>query len=566
MNSLIILIVSTVWIVFAYFWYGKRKIQNNLVAPLDKKQTPANSKQDNIDYYPAARMVLFGHHFSSIAGAGPIVGPIIAVAAFGWGPSVLWLLLGGVFIGGVHDYLSLMISERNDGCSIPDTADKYVSSRARILFLVFVWFTIVLVAAVFAAFAARAMLNHPEIVLPTFLLIPLAIIFGIINKKQIIPLSINTIIAILGLIFLIWLGYKFPISIVIKKDILILGLEISGVKALYMFWFTLLMIYGFAASITPVWILLQPRDYISSWVLIIGVIIVFVGIFFTHPTMSAPVFTSFVDSQQGPLFPFLFIIIACGAVSGFHSIVAGGTSSKQLKKEKDGLPIAYGAMLSETLIGIISVIIAGGAIVWVGVNNLGDLLSNGTPLDVYGNGFGLLTSFLFGNKLGVLVGIMIVNIFIMTSLDTSVRLARFLTGEMVGNKFKFIKKNKIILTIIPIIPAFLLGISGEWKRLWPVFGSANQLVAALVLIIITAYLFTKGKTIKYTLWAAIFMLIITISALILLAKKYLLCEKPNFILGILSVFLVILAIFMVIEGVKLIIKNIEKKRGFENGV
>jgi carbon starvation protein len=552
MNSLIILLVAVVWIVLGYHWYGRRKIQHKLMAPLDKAPTPANTRRDGMDYSPAPMLVLFGHHFSSIAGAGPIVGPIIAVAAFGWGPSVLWLLLGGLFIGAVHDYLSLMISVRSGGSSIPDTADQYVSGRARLLFLVFVWLALILVIAVFAAFAAQIMVSKPEIVIPTFFLIPLAILFGLLLKRGSLPLSVNTVIAIAGLVLLIWLGYLFPISFSIKGPILLLGIKLSAAQLVTSIWFILLMIYAVAASITPVWILLQPRDYISSWVLIIGVLLGLIGVVVTHPTMQAPFMTSFINTKQGPMFPFLFIIIACGAVSGFHSIVAGGTTSKQLKKEKHALPVSYGAMLAETLIGIISVIIAGGAIAWVGTKGLHGLLDSGSPLGVYGAGFGKLTAFIFGDKIGALIGVTIINIFIMTTLDTSVRLTRFLTGEMMGKRLPRLRKNKLWVTLIPVIPAFLLGISGKWKTIWPVFGSANQLVAALVLIIITAYLYSKGKAVRYTIWATVFMLITTVTALALLAKKFLLSSSPNPVLGLLSIILIVLAILMVAEGIKFI--------------
>lgn len=552
MNSLIILLVALVWILSGYYWYGRRKIQNKLMAPLDKEPTPAHSLNDGMDYSPAPMLVLFGHHFSSIAGAGPIVGPIIAVAAFGWGPSIFWLLIGGLFIGAVHDYLSLMISVRSGGSSIPDTADKYVSPRARLLFLLFVWLALILVIAVFAAFAAQIMFSKPEVVIPTILLIPLSILFGILLKKSSLPLAINTVMALAGLVLLIWLGYLFPISFSVSGTVVFLGIELSATQLVFGIWFLVLMIYAVAASITPVWILLQPRDYISSWVLIIGVILALAGVVVSHPPMQAPFITSFMNEKQGTMFPFLFIIIACGAVSGFHSIVAGGTTSKQLKREKHALPVSFGAMLAETLIGTISVIIAGGAIAWAGSTGLHGLLNSGTPLGVYGAGFGKLTAFLFGNKLGGLIGITIINIFIMTTLDTSVRLTRFLTGEMIGPRFPALKDNKFVLTLIPVIPALLLGISGKWKAIWPVFGSANQLVAALALIIITAYLYSKGKTIKYTIWATLFMLITTVTALALLARKFLFAQRPNFVLGILAIILIGLAVLMVAEGLKFI--------------
>jgi carbon starvation protein len=539
MNSIYILVFSLLWVVVAYFWYGNGVIKKRLIDPVDENPTPSHAMNDGVDFYPAPSIVLFGHHFSSIAGAGPIVGPITAVVFFGWGPAAIWLLVAGVFIGAVHDYLSLMISVRHQGVSIPDNAEKYVSKRAKFLFLVFVWLTIVLVIAVFGNMAAVALIKKAELVIPTFALIPLAMLFGVINKNRWLPLWANTIIAIAGLIFLIWLGFKFPITV---------GTE----KTAYQIWFTLLMIYGVVASVTPVWILLQPRDYISSWVLIIGITLAFIGIFVVHPDMNAPfiIEETFKDSAQGPLVPFLFIIIACGAVSGFHSIIASGTTSKQLDKEKDAMFVGFGGMLMETIIGIVCVIIAGAALTWgTGDGQLQNIFKSGGPLTVYGKGFGRLTSFIFNSEVGPVIGVTIVNVFIMTTLDTSVRLARFLTNEMIGDKLPAKLQNKYFYTIVAIIPAFLLGITDSWASVWPLFGAANQLVAALVFIILTAYFYSKNKPIRYTLWATIFMLAMTIFALCWMIWKYFV-TAPNYFLGTVAVVLVVLAVLMIIEGCK----------------
>ena len=539
MNSIYILVFSLLWVVVAYFWYGNGIIKKKLIDPVDENPTPSHAMNDGVDFYPAPSIVLFGHHFSSIAGAGPIVGPITAVVFFGWGPAAIWLLVAGVFIGAVHDYLSLMISVRHQGVSIPDNAEKYVSKRAKFLFLVFVWLTIVLVISVFANMATVSLIKKAELVIPTFALIPLAMLFGVINKNRWLPLWANTIIAIAGLIFLIWLGFKFPITV---------GTE----KTAYQIWFTLLMIYGVVASVTPVWILLQPRDYISSWVLIIGITLAFIGIIVVHPDMNAPfiIEETFKDSAQGPLVPFLFIIIACGAVSGFHSIIASGTTSKQLDKEKDAMFVGFGGMLMETIIGIVCVIIAGAALTWgTGDGQLQNIFKSGGPLTVYGKGFGRLTSFIFNSEVGPVIGVTIVNVFIMTTLDTSVRLARFLTNEMIGDKLPAKLQNKYFYTVVAIIPAFLLGITDSWASVWPLFGAANQLVAALVFIILTAYLYSKNKPIRYTLWATVFMLAMTIFALCWMIWKYFV-TAPNYFLGSVAVVLVVLAVLMIIEGCK----------------
>ncbi len=556
MNGAILLLFATAWLVVAYLWYGKRTIQRRLMEPLDGEGTPAVARNDGVDFCPAHPMVLFGHHFSSIAGAGPIVGPIIAAAAFGWGPALLWPLLGGVFIGAVHDYLALMVSVRHGGTSIPDIADRYVSRRARMLFMIFVELALILVVAVFAAITAKMFVTTPEIVIPTFGAIPIAMLFGLFQYRWSGvggSLWLRTILAFGALVGLIYLGFLVPLSLSVNAD------------TAYLFWFVALMLYAYGASILPVWILLQPRDYISSWVLIAGTLLALIGILVTMPDMSLslsgdlasvageklPFFFRWSDPEAGPLVPFLFIVIACGAISGFHSIIAGGTTSKQLAKEKDALLVSFGAMLTESLIAVIAVIAAAGALFWVGEGSLTAVMKSGSPIGVFGAGFGKFTEFLFGPKIGVLVGITMINIFVMTTLDTTVRLGRFLTVEMGGGAFPILKRNRHLATLVPIVPAFLLGVSGGWKTVWPVFGAANQLVGALVFIILTSYLYSRGKPIRYTLWATLFMLLTTIGALLLLAWGYFLGSPPQYVLGSISVALILLALLMAMEGVKL---------------
>lgn len=558
MNGAILLLLSAAWLVAAYVWYGKKTIQRRLMEPLDGEGTPAVVRNDGVDFCPAHPMVLFGHHFSSIAGAGPIVGPIIAAAAFGWGPALLWPLLGGVFIGAVHDYLSLMLSVRHGGTSIPDIADRYVSRRARLLFMIFVELALILVVTVFAAITAKMFVTTPEIVIPTFGAIPVAMFFGLTQYRirECAALWLRTLFAFGALVGLIYLGFLVPLALPMSAD------------TAYLLWFVALMLYAYGASILPVWLLLQPRDYISSWVLIAGTMLALVGIAVTMPEMSLsltgdltaaageklPFFFRWSDPEVGPIVPFLFIIIACGAVSGFHSIIAGGTTSKQLSREKDALFVSFGAMLTESLIAVIAVIAAAGALFWVGEGSLTAVMKGGSPIGVFGAGFGKFTEFLFGPKIGALVGITMINIFVMTTLDTTVRLGRFLTVEMAGDAFPVLKRNRHLATLIPIIPAFLLGVSGGWKAIWPVFGAANQLVGALVFIILTSYLYSRGKPIRYTLWATLFMLAMTVGALLLLAYGYFLGEKHQYMLGVISIVLVALAVMMAAEGAKLIFR------------
>lgn len=311
MNALIILLFGIVWLVFAYFWYGnviKRKLGFN-----DSLETPATRINDRKDFVPAKTPILFGHHFSSIAGAGPIIGPILAFAYFGWLPAILWILIGSVFIGAVQDYTTLMVSVRNDGKSIVEISNMVISKDARNLFGIFVWLTLILLQSVFIDLTAKTFVEMPEIVSPSIGIIPVAIAFGYFIYKKGSNTAISTVISLLFLFGLILLGDFFPI------------------KGTYDFWLNFLLIYCFFASVLPVWILLQPRDYLIMFLLIMGIILGVLGLVFSHPEINAPLYIDFT-SQKGPLFPILFITIACGAISGYHTTVASGTTSKQLNK------------------------------------------------------------------------------------------------------------------------------------------------------------------------------------------------------------------------------------------
>lgn len=537
MNSALLIIVAVVWYFIAYKWYGK-KIESKLVNPDDNQQTPAIALNDGVDFYPARPFVLFGHHFSSIAGAGPILGPVAAVAAFGWGGTMIWILLGTVFIGALHDYISLMVSVRFKGNSIPEIAQEVIGTRARNLFSVFVLITLILVAAVFGFVAANTLKSTPAVVLPTFGIIPVAMLFGYLVYKKGVSLSLGTVVALLSLFALIYLGYKFPIVAPFEG------------KGAFAFWFVLLMAYGLIASVLPVWVLLQPRDYICNWILMIGLGIGLIGTLITHPTLNAPAFTSFT-TKSGPMWPMMFIIVACGAISGFHSLVSSGTTSKQLVKESDGKFVGYGAMLMEGVLATLAVVCVAAGLFWkapTGMEQFGlfEILGNGGAIKAFGVGYGRLTEPLLG-VFGMLFGITMLKTFVMTTLDTTVRLGRFVASELIGPKIPALK-NRYVGSLFMIIPAFYLGYTGTYGIIWPMFGAANQLVAALALLVATAYLVGVKKPTKYTLYPAIFMLLTTFAALIFQGYNHFFGPKPNLILGITCIVLFVLAILVAGEA------------------
>lgn len=533
MNTLILLLFGIVWFIFAYYWYGNI-IKTKVLKSTNNNPTPAHTKQDGIDYVPTKPQILFGHHFSSIAGAGPIVGPIIAYSFFGWVPALIWVLVGSVFLGAVHDYTALVVSIRNGGISIVEVTEKTVSKNARTIFGVFVWLTLVLVQAVFADLTAKTLVEQPEIALPTIGLIFLASIFGTLVYKRGVKILLPTIISLVIIGIFISIG------------------EVAPIILPYDTWLIIIIIYSFVASILPVWILLQPRDYLSMYILILGLALALVGLIVSHPNITGPAFIAF-DSKIGPLFPMLFITIACGAISGFHSLVSSGTSAKQVNKESDAKPVAFGSMLTEGLLALIVILMISSVLIWDPNLTTGDKFSFQTLLKssanlTFGNALGrVLESLGIPMFLGTQFGILMLNAFILTTLDTSARLNRYIVQETLGSRFGGIFMNKYFATGISLVIAYLLCLGNGYKVLWPIFGTSNQLIGTLALFVISAYLFGVKSKKLYTLIPGYFMLIVTISALLYQAFwSYL--PSGSWTLFAISIILLIMAIIITIEA------------------
>ncbi len=558
MNSFFLGFVLILWLFLAYKIYGNF-IEKKVLKPDDYNLTPAHSLYDGIDYHPAKVPLLFGHHFSSIAGAGPIIGPLLGVLYFGWLGALLWVALGSVFIGAVHDYTSLMISVRNKGRSIADIAEKVIGRRARIIFSIFIWLALVLVISVFGVVTAQTLVSQPQIVIPTFGLIALAIIFGLLIYKKGLNVVIGTLLAMLFLAFLIYLGELFPLNLPSKF------LGISNISI----WFIILLFYCYVASTLPVWILLQPRDYLNMWILFAGLLLGYIGIIVSHPVINAPPFVSLL-SKEGPLWPMLFVLIACGAISGFHSLIAGGTTAKQLSKESKGKIIGYGAMLTEASLAGLVILIASSALIWdpsgtkasFGFHYLMKPLEQGGgggPIIAFAKGFGKVTSAIPGFSLGmgVFIGTLMLNGFVLTTLDTSTRLGRYIFGELT-EKRAFFFSNKWVATLITLGVASFLGLTESYKAIWPVFGASNQLVAGLALITVTGYLTGVKKPSKYTLIPTYFMLLTTISALLYQGYNFL--KKGAITLGSISFLLVFLAILIIYDAREILLSIRKDKK------
>jgi len=512
----------------------------------DRNPTPAHTLSDGIDYLPTHRLVLLGHHFSSIAGAGPVVGPIIAGLAFGWGPAVLWVILGCIFIGGVHDFSALVASIRHNARSIAEIAKVYVSPRAYRLLLSFTWFALIYVLIVFLDLTANTFKIDGGVATSSIIYIFLALGFGISLYRLRLPLKYATIFFV-SLVFLsIWLGQKIPLT-----NIPVLFGDKSKTWAIF------LLIYCFLASVLPVWILLQPRDYLCSYLLYASVAGGFLGIVFgslistgtARFSLNYPLFLAWNAENVGTLFPLLFVTVACGAISGFHSLVASGTTSKQLNKEKDARLIGYGAMLIEGLVAII-------ALVTVMVLTRDEELTKKAPLVVYATGMGkFLNVFGLPREFGFSFGLLALATFILTTLDTATRIARYIFQEFFNLRVKETRYFATAMTLILPTIFVLITLKDKqgnplpaWKVIWPVFGATNQLLAGLTLLVIAVWLKKKGgKNIFFILLPMIFMLGITLWALGQLIFQY------KFSLpGVLAVILFLLALVFVAEGVKIL--------------
>lgn len=530
MNSLVLIIGAIVIFFIAYVSYGGWLAKQWGVD--NKRKTPAYTKSDGVDYVPAKSPVLLGHHFSSIAGAGPITGPI-AAAIFGWVPVVLWVIIGSIFFGGVHDFGSLFASIRHDGKSIGEVIEINMGKTGKKLFAIFAWLTLLLVVAAFANIVANTFVTVPEAATASLLFVVLAIGFGFSVYRKGVSLAIGSVFGVILLFICIALGNMFPLHLSFNA------------------WISILLIYVFIASITPVWILLQPRDYLNSFLLYAMMIGAVLGLIITRPNLELAPVTSFNVNGQW-LFPMLFVTVACGAISGFHSLVGSGTSSKQLDKESDSKLIGYGSMLIEGVLAIVAIITAS----YIGADKLSDLLANGGPVNVFSDGIGnFMTSFGINFTVGKSFVALAVSAFALTTLDTATRLGRFIFQEFFqeqGAAKKHPLTNMYLATLITVSLSGLLAIT-DYTKIWPIFGSANQLLAALALMAVAVWLKKIGKNYKMFIIPMIFMFSVTLLALVFLIKSNL--ASGNMVLVIFPVLLFILALILAFKGYQIMSKT-----------
>ena len=570
MNGLVLLLIGIAVLLCGYIFYGRYLCKKWGVGETNEP-TPAHTMEDGIDYVPAKAPVLMGHHFSSIAGAGPITGPISA-AMFGWLPCMLWILVGGIFFGGVHDFGALFASVRHQGKSIGEIISANMSLRAKRLFIIFSYLTLILVVAAFASivagtFAAKyvdgqvdlaASATPASVAMVSLLFIVIAVAFGFMVYRRNAPMGVSTIAGVIAICLCMAIGMNWhPIYLSNTAWMWIVGLYIA------------------IASVTPVWILLQPRDYLSSFLLYAMLAIAAIGVVIAHPNMVDSTGAGLVAIGDGmnaagikqPIFPVLFTTIACGAISGFHSLVSSGTTSKQLDKETDAKPIAYGGMLLECVLAVITLVAIAYARQTGHTAGATDIFAGGVA--------GMASQIAGGNQslFNILYTLLVLtySAFCLTSLDTATRLARFMFQEfwIDGTKgetpenvtgLKKVMANPYIATGITVVLGILLGLNG-YAKIWALFGSANQLLAALGLLAVATWLGNVGKDNKMFLIPMAFMLCVTIASLLINSW-----QQFNVILAggadwgpyvqvVLGLMLVILAVVLAIEGVTTIAKQ-----------
>lgn len=534
MSAIIIAVFSGIGFFGAYILYS-RFISRNLFKLNNANITPAHRFRDDVDYVPTHKTVLFSHHFVTIAGLGPILGPAIAVI-WGWVPAFLWIFFGCIFIGAVHDFGALVLSVKHDGRSVGDIAKDMIGSRARLLFLFIVFFILALAMGVFALVISTLLgpNYHPEVVVPSGSLMLIAMIIGYLVYKRNINVGIATVIGLILMIIAVVAGVRFPVT---------------GISQAV--WIYILLIYAFFASSLPVWLLLQPRDYLNSFQLYLIMGLMYLGIFVAHPSIVAPAINHSATDLPS-LFPFIFIVIACGAVSGFHSLVSSGTTSKQLSRETQARPIGYGGMLIEGLLAVVAVLACSAGFksteAWHGHYSGWQAAKGlGPKLGAFITGAG---SFLSG--LGIpsaiaeaFVAIVVVG-FALTTLDSATRLLRY-NIEDIGRSLR-IKPlgNRFLASLLAVVSIGYFALMKAGTTLWELFGTTNQLLAGLCLILLSIYLYKHKRPTLYVIIPMVFMLIITVWAMIIKLNEF--WKTQSWSLFIIGGIVFVLAIWLVFEG------------------
>lgn len=561
MNTLVIVLIAAVCLLAGYVFYGRWLAKKWGIDPTAK--TPAYTHEDGEDYVPTDGWTVFAHQFSSIAGAGPVTGAIQA-AAFGWLPVLLWILLGGIFFGAVTDFGALYASVKNEGKSMGMLIEQYIGKTGRKLFLLFCWLFTLIVTAAFADMVSgtfngfvtdaatgavtKSTVNGAAGSI-SIMFIAFAVVFGLIQKKMKFTGWKEVVLGLVCMVACFVLGINFPI--IATRDT----------------WNYVTFAYIFFAAVLPMWLLMQPRDFMTTFMFIFMIAAAAIGLLVAHPTMNLPVYTGFHNEKLGDLFPILFVTVACGAVSGFHSLVSSGTSSKTISNEKDMLKVGYGAMILESLLAVLALCVAGAAASADGT------AASGTPFQIFSAGVaGFLEMFGIPVHVAQCIMTMCVSALALSTLDSVARIGRMSFQELFSvddmehaEGWRKLFCNKYFATVITLVFGYILTKIG-YSNIWPLFGSANQLLSALVLITLCVFLKVTGRTNKTLFPPLIIMLCVTFTALverfIALVKAYQAGTAVFMVEGlqlIIAVLLIILGLTIVIHSGKRLVSKDTKK-------
>ena len=562
MNSLYLAIIGLAFLGLGYRFYASYISRKIYCLQNFTGEVPAKEFEDGIDFVPTKKSILFGHHFTSIAGAAPIIGPCIA-AFWGWLPAMLWIVLGTIFMGAVHDFGALVVSVREKGKTIAEITGTIISKRVKIIFLIFVMMLSWLVLAVFAMAIAGLFVSIPTAVLPVNIEILIALVVGFLLYRRKVDALIPSIVALSLLYIFVYIGTFTPLSF----DFI--GLDKSSQSTL---WIILLFIYSGIASLLPVWLLLQPRDYINSHQLVVGLALIFIGIGIAQPIVEAPMIRPSGEGVPG-IFPLLFVTIACGAISGYHGLIASGTTSKQIANIQDTKMIGYGSMLGEGTLALASTIAAVAGISLVTNCNLPSIgvvedLNWNIYYDTWAHAAtNKATAFVLGGgalieSLGIdptlaktIVAVLVIS-FAATTLDTATRIQRFILTEVGQTLDISFLKNRYGATFIAIIPALALTlwniqdpVSGDLTKagwvLWPIFGATNQMLASLILMMLSIYFWRLNKPVLPLMIPFIFVTITTLTSLAINARSFI---GKNQLLLVIDGILITLILWMLYEG------------------
>ena len=561
MNTLVIVLIAAVCLLAGYVFYGRWLAKKWGIDP--KAKTPAYTHEDGEDYVPTDGWTVFAHQFSSIAGAGPVTGAIQA-AAFGWLPVLLWILLGGIFFGAVTDFGALYASVKNEGKSMGMLIEQYIGKTGRKLFLLFCWLFTLIVTAAFADMVSgtfngfvtdaatgettKSTVNGAAGSI-SIMFIAFAVVFGLIQKKMKFTGWKEVVLGLVCMVACFVLGISFPI--VATRET----------------WNYVTFAYIFFAAILPMWLLMQPRDFMTTFMFIFMIAAAAIGLLVAHPTMNLPVYTGFHNEKLGDMFPILFVTVACGAVSGFHSLVSSGTSSKTISNEKDMLKVGYGAMILESLLAVLALCVAGAAASADGT------AATGTPFQIFSAGVaGFLEMFGIPVHIAQCIMTMCVSALALSTLDSVARIGRMSFQELFSvddmehaEGWRKLFCNKYFATVITLVFGYILTKVG-YTNIWPLFGSANQLLSALVLITLCVFLKVTGRTNKTLFPPLIIMLCVTFTALverfIALVKAYQAGTAVFMVEGlqlIIAVLLIILGLTIVLHSGKRLVSKETKK-------